>query len=107
MTDARIVDLVEQWRERERRLCRKADGQQTTQYAQRLTIEAEATARCADELASLLSAERQKFSCADCGAEMNEGEAKCFTVCDPCWDAHVALSADSRVPPEQRKNETP
>lgn len=23
--------------------------------------------------------------CADCGVSLNEGEAKCFTVCDDCW----------------------
>jgi hypothetical protein len=28
------------------------------------------------------------YKCADCGAPMNEGEAKCFTVCDKCWDKH-------------------
>ena len=26
--------------------------------------------------------------CADCGAALNEGEAKTFTVCDACWDKH-------------------
>ena len=26
--------------------------------------------------------------CADCGTEMNEGEAKTFTVCDACFDKH-------------------
>jgi len=24
--------------------------------------------------------------CADCGAPLNEGEAKTFTVCDACWE---------------------
>lgn len=24
--------------------------------------------------------------CADCGDPLNEGEAKCFTVCDACWE---------------------
>ena len=26
--------------------------------------------------------------CADCGSLMNDGEAKCFTVCDTCWNKH-------------------
>lgn len=25
-------------------------------------------------------------ACADCGVSLNAGEAKCFTVCDACWD---------------------
>ena len=25
-------------------------------------------------------------ACADCGIELNEGEAACFTVCDGCWN---------------------
>ena len=28
----------------------------------------------------------QSYKCADCGAPMNEGEAKTFTVCDTCFD---------------------
>ena len=28
----------------------------------------------------------QEVTCADCGAPLNEGEAKTFTVCDVCWD---------------------
>ena len=28
--------------------------------------------------------------CKDCGAPMNEGEAKTFTVCDDCWEKHFA-----------------
>jgi len=37
------------------------------------------------------------MKCSDCGAPMNEGEAKTFTVCDACWDkAHPArLASDS------------
>lgn len=26
--------------------------------------------------------------CADCGIPLNEGTARCFTVCDACWDRH-------------------
>lgn len=26
------------------------------------------------------------FKCSECGASLNEGEAKTFTVCDECWD---------------------
>ena len=30
--------------------------------------------------------------CKDCGTELNEGEAKCFTVCDHCWNnAYLAF----------------
>lgn len=28
--------------------------------------------------------------CDDCGAPLNEGTAKTFTVCDRCWDRHYA-----------------
>ena len=30
--------------------------------------------------------EIKEYECADCGAAMNEGEAKTFTCCDACWD---------------------
>ncbi len=32
------------------------------------------------------SPESLAAKCADCGTGLNEGEAKCFTVCDACWD---------------------
>lgn len=34
--------------------------------------------------------------CKDCGAEMNEGEASVFTICDACWD---------KVFPEKKEQE--
>lgn len=37
--------------------------------------------------------------CADCGAVLNEGEAKVFTVCDSCWNAHYSPQSRS-APPE-------
>lgn len=46
--------LVVSWRKREMQLCRKADAQSSTQFAQRLAAEAEGYATCADELAALL-----------------------------------------------------
>lgn len=35
---------------------------------------------------------QEKYTCNDCGAEMNEGEAKTFTVCDSCFDKHYSQS---------------
>jgi hypothetical protein len=51
---ATLTVLAEKWRAREMALCRKADAQTTTQYAQRLAAEAEGMARCADELEATL-----------------------------------------------------
>jgi NADH pyrophosphatase NudC (nudix superfamily) len=34
--------------------------------------------------------------CKDCGAPMNEGEAKTFTVCDDCWEKHYPYSQNVR-----------
>lgn len=34
--------------------------------------------------------ESKPAACVDCGAQLNAGEAKCFTVCDACWDTHYA-----------------
>ncbi|HEY6022431.1 MAG TPA: hypothetical protein VIY48_21990 [Candidatus Paceibacterota bacterium] len=28
--------------------------------------------------------------CADCSTPLAEGEAKCFTVCESCWDKHYS-----------------
>ena len=30
------------------------------------------------------------YICQDCGCPINEGESKCFGVCDTCWDTHVS-----------------
>jgi NADH pyrophosphatase NudC (nudix superfamily) len=38
-----------------------------------------------DEVAA---AKAEDKTCADCGCDLNEGEAKTFTVCDDCWDKH-------------------
>lgn len=41
------------------------------------------------------SVEPNPTYCDDCGTKLNEGEAKCFTVCDICWRAHyVKLSLE-------------
>jgi NADH pyrophosphatase NudC (nudix superfamily) len=41
------------------------------------------------ELEDEVAAEKAKAkTCADCGCDLNEGEAKTFTVCDDCWDKH-------------------
>ena len=37
-----------------------------------------------------MSDEIKKYYCADCGAEMNEGERKTFTCCEVCWGKHYA-----------------
>jgi hypothetical protein len=37
--------------------------------------------------------------CVDCNAEMNEGEAKTFTVCDDCWAKSYPQSMVDRVRP--------
>lgn len=49
-----LVDLIAKWREREQRLCRQADGQGSTQYAERLAAKADGIAQCADELEALI-----------------------------------------------------
>jgi DNA-directed RNA polymerase subunit RPC12/RpoP len=46
-----------------------------------------------------------KYHCTDCGAEMNEGEGKTFTVCSKCWDKHVEKNP-SPVPKEAEYEDT-
>jgi NMD protein affecting ribosome stability and mRNA decay len=41
------------------------------------------------ELTDTIAARR----CVDCGAELNDGEATVFTVCDECWRKHYPLGA--------------
>lgn len=40
--------------------------------------------------------------CADCGAGLNAGEAKCFTVCEYCWTKHYPALAASSTPDSER-----
>ena len=51
---ADLEKLVAWMRAEEQRLCRQADGQGLTQYAERLAAKADAFGRCADRLAALL-----------------------------------------------------
>lgn len=51
-----VQQLIEKWRAEEQRLCRMADGQGQTQYAERLAAKADAYGSCADELSALLTA---------------------------------------------------
>ncbi len=39
----------------------------------------------------------EEYKCKDCGAEMNEGEAKTFTCCDECWDKSYRSNANKGV----------
>ena len=36
-----------------------------------------------------------EYKCNDCGASMNEGEAKTFTCCDDCWDKAYGKKASN------------
>lgn len=47
--------LVEKWRERERALCRQADGQNGTMCGALLAYRADGIGACADQLAALLA----------------------------------------------------
>lgn len=40
----------------------------------------------------------QDAECAECGAPLKAGEAKCFTVCDACWDTALFLPAEPERP---------
>jgi len=40
----------------------------------------------ADGAPAPVPAAEQEPKCADCGSSLNDGEAKCFTVCDRCWE---------------------
>jgi len=40
------------------------------------------------KLEQLSKAPEAGDKCSDCGAPMNEGEAKTFTCCDSCWEKH-------------------
>ena len=42
------------------------------------------------ELKKFFLKEIEPEKCADCGCDLNEGEAKTFTVCDECWDKHYS-----------------
>ena len=49
--------------------------------------------------------------CTDCGAELNEGEAKTFSVCDACWDKHYReingeIIKDNPMKPNQTEGST-
>ena len=50
-----LEQLIREWRKREVALCRKADAQPSTLYAQRLAAEAEGIVWCADHLAAALA----------------------------------------------------
>lgn len=54
MSEQVLRELVEQWREREKRLLREADRLGQSQYAHRISAEAEGIARCADQLENVL-----------------------------------------------------
>lgn len=45
----------------------------------------------------------QQFTCTDCGVAINEGEAKTFGVCDPCWDKHVEKAGPPSTPAQGAK----
>jgi septal ring factor EnvC (AmiA/AmiB activator) len=57
-TLASLRELVIAWREREQRLCRQADGQGQTYYAERLAAKADGVGTCADELDAALQRSR-------------------------------------------------
>ncbi len=42
----------------------------------------------------------KRRTCEDCGASLNAGEAKCFTVCDTCWGKTYMAPVP---PPEQKR----
>lgn len=39
----------------------------------------------------------EEYKCSDCGAPMNEGEAKTFTCCEACWDKKYPPDNSNRV----------
>ncbi len=52
---AALRELIATWREKEQALCRQADGQGQTQYAERLAAKADGIGACADALAAIVA----------------------------------------------------
>ena len=86
-----LTTLSAKWREAAREW--EADGGQSWKV--------ETYFDCADQLDQALAdaarLDPQEHKCSDCGAAMNDGEAKVFTCCEACWDKHYHPAA-SRVP---------
>ena len=38
----------------------------------------------------------ERYTCQDCGAEMNAGEGRTFTCCDKCWSKRYPLKGEER-----------
>jgi len=38
----------------------------------------------------------ERYTCQDCGSEMNEGEGRTFTCCDKCWSKRYPLKGEKK-----------
>jgi Zn finger protein HypA/HybF involved in hydrogenase expression len=47
----------------------------------------------------------EKYACADCFEEINEGEYKTFGVCDKCWDKNYQTKKPEDIVASSGKEE--
>jgi len=85
--DQILFEILEELREFKKFLMKDTTFPTTLQELEEaVAAEIEAEEQCEHMCSSRNACEVCRNSCTECGAELNEGEAKTFTVCEDCWD---------------------